>query len=161
MEVDGVFLDVRFYRKEIVIDEGRDFTVDIGFGLQPNTRASSRSGAEVEQQGLLVSLCLSECRINVFVPLNSHFQSLLATKSHAIGLLLSITRLKPPKTALHTRVIRCTALLDSGSDRTDYCSLQSNRYISSIRFTISPRLAALRFVRTITKLLFRESPDNG
>jgi hypothetical protein len=73
MEVDGVFLDVRFYRKEILIDEGRDFTVGIGFGLQPNTCASSWSSAEVEQQGLLVGLCLSECGINVLVPLNSHF----------------------------------------------------------------------------------------
>ena len=88
MEVNGVFLDVRFDRKEILIDEGRDFIVGIGFGLQPNARASSRSSAEVEQQGLLVSLCLSECRINLFVPLNSHFQSLLETKSNmAIALL--------------------------------------------------------------------------
>jgi hypothetical protein len=85
MEVDGVFLDVGFNRKEIFIDEGRDFIVGIGFGLQPNARASSRSSAEVEQQGLLVSLCLSECRINVFVPLNSHFQSLLETKSNLRG----------------------------------------------------------------------------
>ena len=77
MEVDGVFLDVRFYRKESLIDERRDFIVGIGFGLQPNARASSWSSAEVEQQGLLVSLCLSQYRINVFVPLNSHFQSLL------------------------------------------------------------------------------------
>jgi hypothetical protein len=29
MEVDGVFLDVRFDRKEILIDEGRDFIVGI------------------------------------------------------------------------------------------------------------------------------------
>jgi len=77
MEVDGVFLDVRFYRKESLIDERRDFIVGIGFGLQPNARASSRGSAEVEQQGLFVSLRLSHCGINVFVPLNSHFQSLL------------------------------------------------------------------------------------
>ena len=77
MEVDGVFLDVRFNRKESLIDERREFIVGIGFGLQPNARASSRGSAEVEQQGLLVSLCLSQYRINVFVPLNSHFQSLL------------------------------------------------------------------------------------
>jgi hypothetical protein len=81
MEVGGVFLDVGFYRKEILIDEGRDFIVGIGFGLQPNARASSRGSAEVEQQGLLVSLCLSECRINVFVPLNCHFQNLLEIRS--------------------------------------------------------------------------------
>jgi hypothetical protein len=82
MEVDGVFLDVCFDRQEILIDEGRDFIVGIGYGLQPNARSSSRSSAEVEQQGLLVSLCLSECRINVFVPLNSHVQTLLKTKSN-------------------------------------------------------------------------------
>ena len=77
MEVDGVFLDVRFDGKEILIDKGRDFIVSIRFGFQPNAGTSSRSSAEVDQQGLLVSLCLSECRINVFVKLNSHFQSLL------------------------------------------------------------------------------------
>ena len=76
MEVDGMFLYVGFDRKEILMDEGRDFIVGIGFGLQPNARASSRGRAEVEQQRLLVSLCLSECRINVFVPLNSHFNLL-------------------------------------------------------------------------------------
>jgi hypothetical protein len=77
MEVDRVFLDVCLDRQEILVDEGRDFIVSIGFGLQPNARASSRSRAKVEQQGFPGSLCLSECRINVFVPLNSHFQSLL------------------------------------------------------------------------------------
>ena len=92
MEVDGVFLYVGFDRKEILMDEGRDFIVGIGFGLQPNARASSRSSAEVEQQGLLVSLCLSECRIYVFVPLNSHFQSLLKFKSNMATALLT----KPP-----------------------------------------------------------------
>ena len=85
MEVDWVFLDVRFDRKEILIDEGRDFNIGIRFGLQPNARASSRSSAEVEQQGLLLSPCLSKCRINIFVPLNSHFQSLLETKSNLRG----------------------------------------------------------------------------
>jgi len=81
MEVDGVFLDVRLDRKEILVDEGRDFIIGIGFGLQPNACASSRSSAEVKQQGLLVSLCLSECRVYVFVPLHSHFQNLLEIKS--------------------------------------------------------------------------------
>ena len=82
MKVNRVFLDVRCHRTEILIDEGRDLIVGIGFGLQPNACASSRSGTEVEQQGLLVSLCLSECHIYVFVPLNSHFQNLLQTKQN-------------------------------------------------------------------------------
>jgi hypothetical protein len=86
MEVDGVFLDVRFDRKEILIDEGRDFIVSIGFGLQPNARASRGSSAEVEQQGLLVSLCLSECRINVFVPLNSNFRASLRLIKHGVAI---------------------------------------------------------------------------
>ena len=92
MEVDGVFLDVRFDRKEILIDEGRDFIIGIGFGLQPNACASSRGSAEVEQQRLLVSLCLSECRIYLFVPLNSHFQTSLRLKSNMATALLT----KPP-----------------------------------------------------------------
>ena len=77
-----MFLFVSFDRKESLIDEARDFNIGIGFGLQPNAGASSRSRAEVEQQGLFVSLCLSECRVNVFVPLNSHFRSLLSYSSH-------------------------------------------------------------------------------
>ena len=89
MEVSGVFLDVRGDRKEILVDEGRDFIVGIGFGLQPNARASSRSRAEVEQQGLLASLCQSECRINVFVPLNRHFQNLLKTRSNIATALIN------------------------------------------------------------------------
>ena len=89
MEVDRVFFDVCFDRKEILIDEGRDFIVGIGFGLQPNAGASSRSRAEVEQQRLLVSLCFSECCINVFVPLNSHFQSLLQIKLNTAIAVLS------------------------------------------------------------------------
>ena len=77
-----MFLDVRCDRKEFLIDEGGDFIVGIGFGLQPNARASSWSSAEVEEQGLLISLCLNECRLYVFVPLNRHLQSLLETKSN-------------------------------------------------------------------------------
>ena len=91
MEIDRVFLYVGFDRKESLIDEIRDFSIGIGFGLQPNARASSRRGAEVEQQGLLVSLCLSECRIHVFVPLNSHFQSLLKIELNMLT-ALPITR---------------------------------------------------------------------
>jgi hypothetical protein len=79
MEVHGAFFDVGCYRKEILIDEGRDFIVGIGFGFQPNARASSRGRAEVDQQRLLFGLGLSECRIDVFVPVNSHCQSLLET----------------------------------------------------------------------------------
>jgi hypothetical protein len=102
MEIDWVFLDVGFDRKEILVDEGRDFIVGIGFGLQPNTGASSRSSAEVEQQGLLVSLCLSECRINVFVPLNCHFQSLLEIKSN-----MAIALLYQPRSGLTTAFSCC------------------------------------------------------
>ena len=79
MEVSGVFLDVCFDRKEILIDERRDFIVGIGFGLQPNARASSRSRAEIKQQELLSSLCLRKYRINIFLPFNRHFLNLLKT----------------------------------------------------------------------------------
>ena len=73
MKIGRVFLDVRFDCQEILVDKSRNFIVCVGFGLQPSACASSWSGAEVEQQRLLVSLCLSERGIYIFAPLNSHF----------------------------------------------------------------------------------------
>lgn len=72
-----MFFDVGFDRKEIVIDKIRNFIVSVGFGLQPNTCASSRSRTEIKQHRLLVGLCLSKRNIKVFDPLNSHFRILL------------------------------------------------------------------------------------
>lgn len=106
MKVNRVFLDVRGDRKEMLIDEGRDLIVSIGFGLQPNTRTSTGRCAEVEQQGLLFSLCLSECRIYVFVPLHSHFQNLLKTNQ---------TCGANSYPSLHVLIYHATSALDGGA----------------------------------------------
>jgi len=68
-----MFLDMRLNWQEILIDEVRDFVVCVGFGFQPNARASSGSRAEIKQQGHLRCRCLAECRINIFLPFKSHF----------------------------------------------------------------------------------------
>ena len=74
-----MFLDVRFDGEKILIDEGRDFIVGVGFGLQPNAPASGRGGAEINQQRLLRGLCLGEGGINIFLPINSHLLNLFET----------------------------------------------------------------------------------
>jgi hypothetical protein len=53
MEVGGVFFNVRLDRNEVVVDEGCDFRVGVGLGLQPSARPSSRGGAEIDQQRFL------------------------------------------------------------------------------------------------------------
>ena len=74
-----MLLDVCLYRQEILMDEGGDFIIRVGFGLQPNARASGRSRAEIKQQGHLSGPSLGERRINLFIPLDSHFPNLLKT----------------------------------------------------------------------------------
>ena len=68
MEVDGMFFDVRFEGQEILIDEGRDLIVGVGFGLQPNARASSRGGAEINQQRSVLRFRFTERRVGVLAP---------------------------------------------------------------------------------------------
>jgi hypothetical protein len=46
-----MFLDVSFYGKEILVDELVSFLVSIRLGIQPSTRSSGRSRAEVQQDG--------------------------------------------------------------------------------------------------------------
>jgi len=72
VEAGGVFLDVDGERDEFLVDEGRELRVAVGLGLQPSACASSRSGAEVDQQGQVLGLGVGERGINVFVPGNGH-----------------------------------------------------------------------------------------
>ena len=67
-----MFLDVRCDRKEFLIDEGGDFIVGIGFGLQPNARASSWSSAEVEEHVLVLGLRVGEDAVDVVTPVDVH-----------------------------------------------------------------------------------------
>jgi hypothetical protein len=63
---------VRLDRHEILVDERRGVIVSIGFGFQPNARASSRSSAEINEQRFLFLLGFGECRVCIFVPLHGH-----------------------------------------------------------------------------------------
>jgi len=46
-----MFLDVSFYRKEILADEFGSLLISIRLGIQPSTSSSGRSRAEVQQDG--------------------------------------------------------------------------------------------------------------
>jgi hypothetical protein len=67
-----MFLDVRFERNEILVDEIRYFRVGVRLGFQPSARASSRCCAEINEQRFLALLSLRERRVSIFVPLDSH-----------------------------------------------------------------------------------------
>jgi hypothetical protein len=77
MKVGGVFFYVRLDGQEILIDEGRGLPVSIGLGLQPSARASSRGGAEIDQEGSLCGLSFCQSRVSISVPLYSHILILL------------------------------------------------------------------------------------
>jgi hypothetical protein len=46
-----MFLNVSFYRTEILADEFGSFLIFIRLGIQPSTGSSDRSRAEVQQDG--------------------------------------------------------------------------------------------------------------
>jgi len=46
-----MLLNVSFCRKEILVDEFVSFLVFIRLGIQPSTGSSSRSRAEIQQDG--------------------------------------------------------------------------------------------------------------
>jgi hypothetical protein len=77
VEIDRVLFDMSFDRDEILIDEAGDFIVGVGLGFQPSARASSRCGAEIQQQRFVRRLGFRQCRINILLPIYSHdFSSL-------------------------------------------------------------------------------------
>lgn len=71
---------------EVLLDERRDLRVAIRFGFQPSACASSRGGAEVNQDRFVFRLRLGQSGINVFDPMHCH-ERLLSQLSerHAIG----------------------------------------------------------------------------
>jgi hypothetical protein len=77
MEVGGVFFDVRLQGQKILVDEGRNFIVGIGLGLQPSASASSRGGAEINKQRLFRRFSLCERRIGILFPFDCHVLVLL------------------------------------------------------------------------------------
>jgi hypothetical protein len=68
MEPGGIFLDVDRNGYKSLIDEGCKLRVTVRFGFQPSACPSSRSGAEVNQYGLVLALSLVERSVYVFVP---------------------------------------------------------------------------------------------
>jgi hypothetical protein len=67
-----MFLDVRFHRQKIRVDEAGDGFIPVGLGFQPSASASSRSRAEIEQDRPARLLRLGQSGIDVFAPLNRH-----------------------------------------------------------------------------------------
>ena len=72
MKVNGMFFDVCLDSHKIIIDERCGCIIRVGFGLQPNASTSGRSGAEVDQQRLVVRFRLGERCISVYAPFDSH-----------------------------------------------------------------------------------------
>ncbi len=67
-----MFLDVGFDGKEMRVDEVGDSFIRVRLGFQPSAGASSRNGAEIEQDGPARLLRLSQGGIDVLAPFNGH-----------------------------------------------------------------------------------------
>ncbi len=67
-----MFLDMGSDRNEVLVDKRGNGAVGIRFGLQPNTTASTRRCAEVEQKRPVPLPGLCESSIDIFPPLDSH-----------------------------------------------------------------------------------------
>lgn len=67
-----MLLDMCFYRNEILVNEAGGFLVFIRFGIQPNTPASRRRRAKVEQNGMVLFLRYTQCLVYIFVPFDAH-----------------------------------------------------------------------------------------
>ena len=72
VEVGGMFFDVCLEWDEVFVDECRDLIVAVRLGFQPSTCASGWSGAEVDEQRLLLSFRFRECRVSVCQPMYFH-----------------------------------------------------------------------------------------
>jgi hypothetical protein len=75
MKIRRGLFDVDGYWKKVLIDKSCELGVAIGFGFQPNASASSRGGAEVKQDWLIVTLGLGQRAIGVCNPLHGHSYS--------------------------------------------------------------------------------------
>ena len=71
-----MFFDVGFDRDEVLIDELRRLRIFVRLGIQPSTRASSRCGAEVQQDRLALFFCLLKRLIDGLAPIHGHKASL-------------------------------------------------------------------------------------
>ena len=76
-EISGIFFDVSCEWDKSLVDEVRGTFVRVGLGFQPSTCASSGRGRKVDQDRLVLGLCLFERRVGVFDPINEHSLLLL------------------------------------------------------------------------------------
>ena len=66
-----MFLNVSFYRKEILADEFGSLLVFIRLGIQPSTCRSRRSRAEVQQDGARLLFRCGQGLIDVLTPIHA------------------------------------------------------------------------------------------
>ena len=67
-----MFLNVSFYRKEILVDEFVSFLVFIRLGIQPSTCPSRRSRAEIQQDGAGLLPACGQGLIDILAPIHAH-----------------------------------------------------------------------------------------
>ena len=67
-----MFLNVGFYRKEILADEFGSLLIFIRLGIQPSTGSSRRSRAEIQQDGAKLLLRCGQGLIDVLAPIHAH-----------------------------------------------------------------------------------------
>lgn len=67
-----VFLDMDGRGNKLFFDELCYLRVTVRFGFQPSAPASSRRGAEIEQDGTVLRLRLGECGVSVLNPVDGH-----------------------------------------------------------------------------------------
>ena len=70
-----MLFDVGFDRNEILLDEVGGFLIFVRLGIQPSTRPSGRSCAEIQQDGPVLLLRFIQCCINILRPIHSHAAS--------------------------------------------------------------------------------------
>jgi hypothetical protein len=66
-----MFLNVSFYRKEILADEFGSLLIFIRLGIQPSTCRSRRSRAEVQQDGARLLFRCGQGLIDVLTPIRA------------------------------------------------------------------------------------------
>jgi len=71
-----VLFDMGFYRKEVFADELGSFLIFIRFGIQPSACSSSRSRAEIQQDGAGLLLGCGQSLIDILAPIHAHDSAL-------------------------------------------------------------------------------------
>src|SRR4029078_6236613 len=72
MEPRRMFLDVRFDRHELLLDERRRLAVAVRLGFQPSAGPSRRRGAEIEQHPAVLLFRGGTRRCGVSTPVDGH-----------------------------------------------------------------------------------------